>query len=31
MNIFPINVARIPELIGLSFVRWKRHYVSAEL
>jgi uncharacterized protein YjiS (DUF1127 family) len=31
MTIFPINVARIPELISLNFVRWKRHYVSAEL
>jgi uncharacterized protein YjiS (DUF1127 family) len=31
MTIFPINVARFPDVISFNFFRWKRRYVSAEL
>jgi uncharacterized protein YjiS (DUF1127 family) len=31
MTIFSVNIARLPELIGLNFLRWKRHHFSTDL
>jgi uncharacterized protein YjiS (DUF1127 family) len=31
MTIFPVNIARIPELISLNFLRWKRRRFSTDL
>ena len=31
MTIFSLDITRVPELVAVNLLRWKRHYESAKL